>query len=268
MTRSLVDFFVVEASVASGSQRGACWWAAGLAAWLAASPARAQEPPAAPAAGAVDLSTPVERVTPPAGGIPEIEDVTFESVALTAAGFVTAFVVHEACHTVANLSMANVPSIQPVRFAGFLPFFAVSPDIRCAGGECVKRDGSPFAPGPTGYAYIVTSGILCQEVTDELILTGRPRIRHERAPFLKGMLLFNTATSVAYGIANLVAIEPPAGDLYGFDQVTRLPHGVFAAVVLTTAALDVARYFLPDVAWLPWVSRGSKVVTLGFVVAF
>jgi hypothetical protein len=47
-----------------------------------------------------------------------------------------------------------------------------------------------------------------------------------------------------------------------------VPHGVFAALVLGTAALDVARYFLPEVGWLPWVSRGSKVLTVGLVVAF
>jgi hypothetical protein len=210
----------------------------------------------------LDLRT--ETATP----LPEFTDVTVGSVALTAAGFLTAFVVHEACHGVANLAMGNVPSLQPVRFLGFLPFFAVSPGVTCRNGTCVRRDGTPFLPGPRGYATIVSAGIVCQEVTNEIILTVRPGIRMERAPFLKGMLLFNTAASVAYGIANLAGIEPPEGDLRGLDGVTSLPHGVFAAVVLGTAALDVARYFLPDSQWLPWVSRGSKVVTIGLVVAF
>ena len=241
------------------------------AAWLAASPAAAQEAvPAPPAVAApvADLSTPLPSQPPASGDWPEFTDVTVGSVALTATGFVTAFVVHEACHAVANLAMGNVPTLEPVRFLGFLPFFAVSPNIQCRDGACVKANGDPFLPGPRGYAVIVTSGLLCQEITDEIILSTRPGIRHETAPFLKGMLLFNTAASVAYGIANLTRIEPPQGDLYGFDQVSRLPHGVFAAVILGTAALDVARYFLPDVAWLPWVSRGSKAVTVGLVLAF
>ncbi len=243
--------------------------------WLAASPAASRalpaagengpgEPPSGPPA-AVDLSAPPP---PAAEAWPEFTDVTLASVGLTAAGVVTAFVVHEGCHAVANLAMANVPTLEPVRFAGFLPFFAVSPNIYCAGGTCTKRDGQPFLPGPRGYAFIVSSGILCQEVTNEIILTEHPRIRYEREPFLKGMLLFNTAASVAYAVANLTGIEPPEGDLHGLDGVVGVPHGVMAAVVLTTAALDIARYFLPDVAWLPWVSRGSKVLTVGLVFSY
>ncbi len=241
--------------MATDSHSGA-WPAMAAAAWLVASPALA-----------VDLETPVALADPAPGGIPELTDVTPASVALTAAGFVTAFVVHEACHGVANLAMANVPTLEPVRFLGFLPFFAVSPNIQCRDGTCLRRGGEPFQPGPPGYAFIVSSGILCQEITNEIILTEHPRIRYESAPFLKGMLLFNLATSVAYGIANLAGIEPPQGDLHALDTIGGIPHGVFAAVVLGTAALDVARYFLPDVGWLPWVSRGSKVVTVGLVVA-
>jgi len=235
--------------------------AAAGAAWLAASPAGAQE-------GSTDLSAPAPPADPRQDGLPELTDVTFASVALTAAGFVTAFVVHEACHGVANLAMGNVPTIEPVRFLGFFPFFAVSPNVSCRDGSCVRRNGEPFLPGPRGLSFIVSSGILCQEITDEIILTERPRIRYETAPFLKGMLLFNTAASVAYGIANLAGIEPPEGDLRGLDRSSGVPHGVFAALVLSTAALDVARYLLPDVTWIPWVSRGSKVVMVGLVVAF
>jgi len=242
--------------VATDSHSGA-WPAMAAAAWLVASPALA-----------VDLETPVALADPAPGGVPELTDVTPASVALTAAGFVTAFVVHEACHGAANLAMANVPTLEPVRFLGFLPFFAVSPNIQCRDGTCLRRGGEPFQPGPPGYAFIVSSGILCQEITNEIILTEHPRIRYESAPFLKGMLLFNLATSVAYGIANLAGIEPPQGDLRALDTIGGIPHGVFAAVVLGTAALDVARYFLPGVGWLPWVSRGSKVVTVGLVVAF
>jgi hypothetical protein len=240
--------------------------AGSLALLLAACPARADDAPAAPEVPtSPDVSTTAATAT---AGPPELTGVTFESVALTATGFLTAFVVHEACHAAANLAFGNVPTLEPVRFLGFVPFFAVSPGIQCAGGACTKRSGAPFYPGPRGYQVIVGAGIVCQEVTDEIILTARPRIRTERAPFLKGMLLFNTAASVAYGIANLAGIEPPEGDVRGYDSVARVPHGVLAATVLATAALDVARYFLPDEAWLPWVSRGTKVVTIGLLVAF
>jgi hypothetical protein len=189
-------------------------------------------------------------------------------VAIATTGFLAAFLVHEACHAAANLALGNAPTLEPVRFLGFVPFFAVSPGVQCNGGTCVKHDGTPFPAGPQGYAFIVTSGIVCQELADELILSGSPRIRQERSPFLKGMLLFNIGASVAYGIANLAGIEPPEGDIRGYESVAPVPHGVFAAVVLATAALDLARYFLPDEAWIPWVSRGSKAVTIGLVVSF
>ena len=224
--------------------------------------ARAEEVPAP----AVDLRP--DPTGPPPGSIPEFTDISVGSVAVTAAGFLTAFVVHEACHGVANLAMGNVPTLEPVRFLGFLPFFAVSPGITCNQGTCVRRNGTPFLPGPRGYAVIVSAGLICQEVTNEIILTAQPGLRYEKAPFLKGMLLFNTAASVAYGVANLAGIEPPEGDLRALEGVSPLPRGVFAAAILGTAALDVARYFLPDSQWLPWVSRGTKVVTLGMIVAF
>lgn len=266
-----------EAIEATSSRAGTRLVSLAAVAWTVAVPAPAlaapweagEPPPVAPAAEVPALVQPAPAAPPAApGGIPEFTGVTAESVLLTTAGVATAFVVHEACHAVANLSMANVPTLEPVRFVGVVPFFAVSPNIRCAGGECTRRDGQPFVPGPRGYAFIVGSGILCQQVTNEIILTENPRIRAETAPFLKGMLLFNTALSFAYGIANLAGIEPPEGDLHGLDAATGYPRGVMAAAVMAAAGLDVARYFLPDVGWLPWVSRGTKVVTLGLIVAF
>ncbi|HET8723204.1 MAG TPA: hypothetical protein VFM53_03295 [Anaeromyxobacteraceae bacterium] len=266
-----------EANEATSSRAGARLVSLAAAAWTFAVPARAatgpwpagEPPPVAPAAEAPALVQPAPAPPPPAPeGVPEFTGITAESVLLATAGVATAFVVHEACHAVANLSMANVPTLEPVRFVGVVPFFAVSPNIHCTDGACTRRDGQPFVPGPRGYAFIVGSGILCQQITNEIILTENPRIRSETAPFLKGMLLFNTALSFAYGIANIAGIEPPEGDLHGLDAATGYPRGVMAAAVMAAAGLDVARYFLPDSTWLPWVGRGAKVVTLGLIVAF
>lgn len=235
--------------------------------------ARAEEPTSpsaaahAPAAAAPAAAHPDLTATPPEP-IPEFTDVTVGSVALVLAGAGTAFLLHEACHVAANLVMGNVPTIDPVRFMGFLPFFAVSPGIHCVGGSCFTRTGQVFAPGPMGYYLIVSSGFLCQEISDEIILTAMPRIRYEKAPFLKGMLLFNTLTSVGYAVANWTGVEPPAGDLHAVDALGGLPRGFMGAVIFATAALDIARYFAPGVPWIPWVSRGTKVVTVGLVFAF
>jgi hypothetical protein len=214
------------------------------------------------------VSAPPDLSASPPEAFPEFTNVTAGSVALVAAGFASAFLVHEGCHLAANLLMGNVPRLEPVTFMGFIPFVAVSPGIQCVGGSCYRRDGSVFGPGPRGYYLIVSAGFLCQEASNEIILTAQPRIRYQESPFLKGMLLFNTLTSVGYAFANWFHLEPPQGDLAGVDSLGGLPRGVMGALVFTAAALDIARYFAPGVPWIPWVSRGTKVITVGVVVAF
>jgi len=189
-------------------------------------------------------------------------------LAWTAGGALVAFTLHEGCHLATNLALGNRPALRPVHFLGTIPFFAVGPDITCDGGRCTKMDGSRFAPGPRGYGAIVSSGTLCQQLTDEAILTAHPRLKDEEAPFLKGMLLFGTSVAAAYAVANLTGLEPPEGDLHSFEQATRAPRGLVAGAVLATAALEVARYYRPDAAWIPWVSRGAKAATIGITVVY
>ncbi len=152
-------------------------------------------------AAAGESAAVTEPPVPPAGGL------TWGDAGLLAAGAASAFVVHESCHVAAGLAMGNPPTIQPVRFMGVVPFFAISPGVECSGGRCFKASGAPFGPGPRGLYLIVSAGILCQELTDEVILTTRPRLRYEDEPFLVGMLAFNTLASVGYAVANLLGIR-------------------------------------------------------------
>jgi len=200
----------------------------------------------------------------------ESEDtsLTWGRAGLFAAGALTAFIAHETCHLFANLALDNTPTIQPVRFLGVIPFFAVSPGIQCVGGRCYKANGAPFPSGTQGVYFIVSAGIVCQEVEDELILSNEPRLRDRDLPFLKGMFAFNTLASVGYAIANYFSLEPPEGDLRTMARLVPLPPGVVATLVLATAALDVSRYFFPDVEWIPWVSRGTKGLTIALVFTF
>ncbi len=186
----------------------------------------------------------------------------------TAGGFASAFLLHEGCHLAANLALGNRPTLRRVSFLGAIPFFSVSPDATCTDGRCVRRDGTPFGPGERGLAAIVSAGLLCQEAADEAILTARPRLREEQAPFLGGVLLFGTSVAAGYGLAALTGAEPPEGDLRTLATTSRVPRRVVAATVLATAALDAARYWYPDARWLPWASRGTKVATVGITVVF
>jgi len=176
--------------------------------------------------------------------------------------------VHESCHAISGLALGNKPTLEPVRFLGVVPFFAVSPNVSCYDGYCLKASGAPFLPGPRGLYFIVSAGIICQEVTNEVILSVQPRIRYDDAAYLKGMLAFNTLASVAYALANLFALEPPQGDIRTMGSLVPVPHAVLSGLILATAALDISRYYFPDEEWLAWASRITKVATVGIVFAF
>ncbi|HTP52723.1 MAG TPA: hypothetical protein VMK42_18695 [Anaeromyxobacteraceae bacterium] len=194
--------------------------------------------------------------------------LTWSNAGLFLAGGATAFVAHETCHVLAGLALGNVPTVQPVKFLGVIPFFAISPGITCVGNACYKANGTPFPPGPRGLYFIVSAGILCQEAEDEVILSLEPGIRYQDAAFLKGMLAFNTLASVGYALANLFNLEPPEGDLRAMSRLVPVPHAVLSGLVLATAALDISRYYFPDAEWLPWVSRVTKLATVGVIFAF
>ncbi len=185
------------------------------------------------------------------------------TVALFAGGAASAFLVHEGCHAAANFAFGNTPTIERVDFLGVIPFFAVSPNISCSGGTCTKADGTRFGAGRPGLYTIIMGGIQCQHVEDEIILSTEPALRDRDAPFRKGMLAFNTLTSIAYVAANWAGAEPPAGDLRGTYRDTGAPRHLTNALVLGAAALDIARYLFPENAWLPWASRVVKVGVTG-----
>src|SRR5260370_38733086 len=77
-------------------------------------------------------------------------EIGWKDVALFAGGAATAFLAHEAGHTITNLSLGHGPHLESVRFLGFVPFFAVSPEVSCIKSSCFKSDGSRFEPGQRG----------------------------------------------------------------------------------------------------------------------
>jgi len=181
-----------------------------------------------------------------------------------AAGAATAFVAHESCHVLANLALGNRPASRRVTFLGAIPFFSISPDIRCAGRACRDRDGGRFGPGPAGYYAITSAGLQCGHAMDEVILTAHGAPRLDREPFVAGMLAFNIALAAGYATADLAGAEPPAGDLRGMRDAGA-PRKVLVGLVLGAAALDLARWVWPGHAWLDWASRAAKVGTTGLV---
>jgi hypothetical protein len=224
--------------------------------------------PAPIAAQEKTLPNPHPTLPPPAldASVLAAQPITWSAAALFLAGGAAAFVTHETCHFLANLGTGNQPSLEPVNFLGFIPFVAIVPSIRCRNGECRKHNGEDYYAGRPGLYTIVSAGLQCQHYEDEFILSLRPGLRMDRAPFRKGMLTFNTLTSIGYVIANWTGVEPVDGDVRGIHRDGGAPRILLSTLVLGIAVVDIARYYFPQARWLAWLNRAAKLSVTG--VAF
>jgi hypothetical protein len=199
----------------------------------------------------------------------ERESSLARRVGLGSLGFVSAFVAHEAGHVAANLLLGNVPVFDGLMVWGFVPFFAIAPRIQCDGERCIDRHGDPFEAGRRGKYFIVSAGFNVQHLTDEIILSRHPDLRHRDLPFHKGMLLFNVFLSALYITGEWTGLSDPHGDLGGMRQMSGFDGRLLSLSLLVPAALDTYRYFAPQsVSWAPWVSRGSKAAFVGLTFTF
>lgn len=167
-------------------------------------------------------------------------------------GGATGLTVHEAGHVSTGAIFGAQPGTKPIHYAG-IPFFAVT-------HEPVSRKKE---------FVISSSGLWMQHAGSEWILTKRPNLRHESAPFLKGLLVFNTATSAVYATAAFGKLGPPERDTLGMAESLG-QHGwrepAVGVFILAPAALDVYRYFRPDQDWATWASRGTKTVFMALAL--
>jgi hypothetical protein len=161
------------------------------------------------------------------------------------AGAATGLAVHESGHVVFGAAFGAHPRVRGIRFGPF-PFFAIGHDPVSRGREFV----------------ISSAGLWLQNAGEEWLLSARPHLRDERAPWLKGLLAFDLATSAVYAIAAVGRFGPPERDTRGM-AVSLGHHGapepLVGAVVLAPAVLDGYRYLRPDAVWAVWASRGAKV---------
>lgn len=149
---------------------------------------------------------------------------------------------HEAGHLIFDAMLGADVDFKKVN-AGPFPFFAIT--------------HQPVTPGRE--FAISSAGFWVQHTTDELILSRRPRLRDEHAPFLKGIVAFNVLTSIGYSVAAFVQRGPGERDTRGMAVSSRIDEPWIGATILAPALLDGARYYRPDVAWLKWASRATKV---------
>lgn len=169
------------------------------------------------------------------------------------AGGVTGLVVHESGHVMTSALFGANPGTKPIHYAG-IPFFAVT-------HERVTRKKE----------FVISSaGFWMQHAGSEWLLTARPNLRHESAPFLKGVLVFNIATSAMYAGAAMGKLGPPERDPLGMATSlgkTGWPEPVVGALILAPALLDAYRYLKPGQTWAVWTSRGLKAAFMTLALA-
>lgn len=133
---------------------------------------------------------------------------------------------------------------------GPFPFFAVS-----------HRGGL----APREEVTISSAGLWTQEATSEWLLVKHPDLRHEHAPFAKGVLAFDVLTSLGYGTIAMFKAGPAERDTRGMT-VTGFDERFVGALVIAPAAFDTYRYLHPDAVWAKWASRAAKIATVVLVI--
>jgi hypothetical protein len=162
--------------------------------------------------------------------------------ALFVAGGALGLGAHEGGHLMFDGIFGASAGLRKVSF-GSIPFFAITHE-----------------PVPPAREFAISSaGFWMQHAGSELILSRRPHLRHEHAPLLKGVLAFNVLASVAYSGAAFATTGPDERDTRGMALSARVDEPWVGVLILAPAALDAARYYQPDAAWLRWASRAVKV---------
>src|SRR4051812_36279328 len=99
------------------------------------------------------------------------------------AGGASGLALHEGSHVAFDALFGVGVEAHGVDYHG-IPFFALSPRDR---------------PTPPQRYVITSAGIWTQHVGNEWLLSRRADLRHQDAPFAKGLFAFNVLCSVAYG---------------------------------------------------------------------
>ena len=165
-------------------------------------------------------------------------------------GAAVALAAHESGHLFFDVLFDAQPGVKKVNFHG-IPFFAITHDA-----------GLP----PREEFTIDSAGFWIQEAGSEAILSSRPDLRHEHAPFVKGVLAFNVLASVAYAGAAFARTGPVERDTRGMADSIRWKEPFVGALILAPAILDAVRYYDRNPKWATWASRGVKVASVVLVL--
>jgi hypothetical protein len=156
--------------------------------------------------------------------------------------------IHESGHVLFGAMFGANPGIRGLH-SHPIPFFVITHD------EVTRRK-----------EFVISSaGFWMQHLGSEWLLTERPNIAHEHAPFLKGIFAFNLGASAVYSVAAFARLGPPERDTRGMAislGKDGVPEPWMGALILAPAVLDGYRYLRPDAVWAKWTSRGLKITAV------
>jgi hypothetical protein len=177
------------------------------------------------------------------------ENTTTSDVLTFLGGGAVGLAAHESGHLLFDAIFDAHATLKGVSFHG-IPFFAITHD-----------SGLP----PRQEFVIDSAGFWVQEGTNEWILSKRPNLRRESAPFTKGVVAFNVLASFAYAGAALARTGPFERDTRGMADALGWKEPYVGVLILVPAVLDMVRYYHPDAKWAVWGSRGAKVFSVALV---
>jgi len=156
--------------------------------------------------------------------------------------------IHESGHVLFGAALGAHPRV--VRLDdGPVPFFAIHHDDVSRRREFV----------------ISSAGFWMQHAGSEWLLSSRPHLKDEHAPFVKGVLAFNIGTSVLYGVSAFGRFGPPERDPRSTAASLGrrgVPEPYMGALGLAPAPLDWYRYEHGDARGPRWASRSVKLAAV------
>ena len=155
------------------------------------------------------------------------------------AGAGMGLLIHESGHFVWDEIFDAHPSVEAIHF-GRVPFFAITPTRQVSARQLFT---------------VASAGFWTQELSSELLQSPHRDLRHEHAPFAKGMLAFDVLTSIGYGVVAFLEAGPVERDTHGMASGLGVPEPAIAALVVAPAILEAYRYYHPDSRWAKWATR-------------
>jgi len=177
------------------------------------------------------------------------EKTTTSDVLKFLGGGAVGLAAHESGHLLFDAIFDAHAGLKGVSFHG-IPFFAITHDSGLS---------------PRKEFVIDSAGFWVQEATNEWILSKRPNLRHESAPFTKGVVAFNVLASFAYAGTAFARTGPDERDTRGMADSLGWKEPYVGLLILAPAVLDAVRYFHPDARWAVWGSRGAKIFSVVLV---